>query len=174
MHLRSLLVLTLVLVPLWVPLYALAAPGDVGYVDMQRVLDESALGKKLQEQLRKQFEPKAQELGREEREIVQMQETLKRDSALMSTAQLKKKEDELKERVESFQKKAGAAQQELAKAQQEKAPGVVGPAREAVSTVAKKKGLSMVMEPRAAGLIYWDASLEITDEVIKAMDAANK
>lgn len=172
MHRRSLFALMLFL--FLVPLCALAAPANVGYVDMQRVLDESALGKKLQEQLRKQFEPKARELAGEEGEILQMQETLKRDSALMSTAQVKKKEDELKQRIEEYQKNAGAAQQELVKAQQEKAPEVLGPARAAVSTVAKKKGLSMVMEPRATGLIYWDASLEITDEVIKAMDAATK
>jgi outer membrane protein len=170
MHLRSLLALVLVLA---LP-SVLAAQANLGYVDMQRVLDESALGKKLQDELRAQFEPKAKELGQEERELVQMQETLKRDSALMSTSQLKKKEGELKERVDAYQKKAAAAQQELVKAQQEKAPDLVGPARDAVTKVAKGKGLSMVMDPRATGLIYWDPSLEITDAVIKAMDAATK
>jgi len=153
---------------------ALAAPASVGYVDMQKVLDESALGKKLQGELRKQFEPKAQELGREEREIMQLQETLKRDSALMSTSQLEKKESELKSRIEAYQKKAAAAQQELAKAQQAKAPELVGPARSAVESVARKQGLSMVMDPRASGLIYWDKAMDITQAVIKAMDAAAK
>lgn len=170
MHLRSLLALVLVLV---LPC-AFAEPGAVGYVDMQRVLDESATGKKIQEQLREQFEPTAKELAEKEQEIVQMQEALKRESALMSSSQLEKKEAELKAKIEAYQQRAAMAQQELGKAQQKRAPEVVEPARKAVDSVAEKKGLSMVMDPRATGLIYWDRSLDITDSVIKAMDAQAK
>lgn len=165
---------------LLVPLLALALPfsafgaASLGYVDMQRVLEESALGKKVQEQLRKDFEPRAQELGKSEAEIRQLQEALARESALMSTEQLKKKEADIKQRVESYQKAGGALQQELAKVQQAKGREIMGPAQKAVDAVSKQKKLSMVVERNLAGILYLDQALDITADVIKHMDANAK
>lgn len=169
MPIRRLLLLMLSLV---VPLAAPAA--DLGYVDMQRVLEESAVGKVVQEQLRKDFEPKAQALGKEEQEIRKLQETLARDSALMSKDQVSKKEAEIKKRIESYQKEAGAAQQQLLKVQQEKGREIIGPAQKAVEALAKQRKLSMVVERSLTGILYLDSGLDITGDVIKFMDANGK
>lgn len=151
-----------------------ATAADIGFVDMQRVLEESAVGKRVQEELRTQFEPKAQELGKEEQEIRAMQETLARDAPLMSKDQVAKKEGELKERIEAYQKAAGAAQQALLRVQQERGREIMAPARKAVDAVAKKKKLSLVMESAQTGLLYTDDALDITDSVIKQMDASTR
>lgn len=164
--------LFLLMVSLALPLSATA--GELGFVDMQRVLEESAVGKKVQGQLRKDFEPKAQALGKEEQEIHKLQETLARDSALMSKDQVAKKEAEIKKRVEAYQKEAGAAQQDLLKVQREKGPEIIAPAGKAVEAVAKQKKLSMVVERSQAGILYLDKGLDITAEVIKYMDANTK
>jgi len=163
----------LLMLSLAVPLSASAA-GDIGFVDMQRVLEQSAIGKKVQDQLRKDFEPKAETLNKEELEIRKLQETLKRDSALMSKDQVAKKESEIKKRVEAYQKEAGATQQQLLKVQQEKGREIIGPAQKAVDAVAKQKKLSMVVERSLAGILYLDKGLDITADVIKTMDAGAK
>ena len=165
---------------LLVPILALVLPfatlqaATLGYVDMQRVLEESVLGKKVQEQLRKDFEPRAQNLGKTEAEIRELQESLGRESALMSTEQVKKKETEIKQRIEAYQKAGGALQQELAKVQQEKGREVMGPAQKAVDAVAKQKKLAMVVERNLAGILFLDPGLDITADVIKHMDANAK
>jgi len=151
-----------------------ASNTSIGYVDMQKVLEESKLGKRLQEQLRKEFEPRGKELAVEEQEIQRMQQSLERDKPLMSKDQAAKKEKEIKSRIEAYQKKALPIQQELMKIQQEKGREIIAPAREAVNTVAKKKKLGMVVERGLAGMMYIDASLEITAEVIKQLDASTK
>ncbi len=147
---------------------------SVGYVDMQKVLEGSKLGKRLQEQLRKDFEPRAKALAGEEQEIGQMQQDLAKEKALMSKDQVAKKEKEIQSRIEAYQKKALPVQQELMKVQQTKGREIVGPAREAVTAIAKKKKLGMVVERGLNGLMYIDNSLEITDEVIKQLDSATK
>ncbi len=146
----------------------------IGYVDMQRVLEESKLGKRLQEQLRKEFEPRGKELAQEELQIQQMQEALERDKLLMSKDQATKKEKDIQARIEAFQKKALPIQQALMKAQQEKGREIIEPAREAVNRVAAKKKLGMVVERGLAGLVYIDDALEITNDVIKQLDAKHK
>lgn len=166
MSMRHLLVSILILA---LPCAA-AGAASLGYVDMQRVLEESTVGKKVQEELRKEFEPRAQELNKTEAEIRKMQESLSRESALMSSDQVKKKETGIKQRIESYQKDAAVLQQELAKVQQEKGRSVLAPAQKAVDAVSKQRKLSMVVERNLAGILFLDPALDITAEVIKHMD----
>jgi outer membrane protein len=147
---------------------------DIGYVDMQQVLEKSKLGSRVQAELRKDFEPKAKPLGDEEQAIRQLQATLAKEAALMSKEQVAKKEAEIKKRIQAYEKTAGAFQQELMKAQQEKGREVLGPAQKAVDAVAKQKKLSVVLERSMAGIVYLDQGLDITDEVVKQMDAGAK
>ncbi len=147
---------------------------SVGYVDMQQVLEQSKLGKRLQEQLRKEFEPRARAFAQDEQQIQALRQALERDKALMSKDQLAKKEKEIQGRIEDYQKKTQPLQQELMKVQQEKGREIVAPARAAVNAVAARKKLSMVVEHSQAGMLYIDPSLEITSDVIQELDAKTK
>lgn len=170
--LRSLTLALLVL--LASPLSLAADAATFGYVDMQQILDNSAMGKRAQEKLQKQFEPKGEELGKEEQAIRQLQQTLERDKPLMSKKQVEKKEAEVQQRIEAFQKEAGQAQQALVKEQQKLGAAIIGPARDAVNEVAKKQKISVVLERNQSGLLYIDDALNITEAVIKVMDKNNK
>ncbi|SDX76068.1 outer membrane protein [Allochromatium warmingii] len=169
---RPLLLLALI-ASLSLPVQAVAND-SVGFVDMQRVLQESKLGQRLQKQLREEFEPRTRSFAEEEREIAQMQQALAKDKPLMSNDQVAKKEQEIKTRIEAYQKKAMPIQQELMKAQQEKGREILEPAREALNSIAKQKKLGMVFERGVNGLLYMDDGLDITDAVVKQMDAKTK
>jgi outer membrane protein len=158
---------------LLVPAHAQSAE-TIGFVNMQKVLEDSKLGQRLQEQLRAEFEPRGQTLGKEEQEIRQLQATLERDGPLMSAEQVSKKEDELKTRIEAFQEQAKTLQQEILKVQQEKSREILDPARAAIKAVATKNKVSMVLEPGMSGLLYIDDSLDLTSDVIKSLDASTK
>lgn len=169
---RSRLALLLVL-SLALPLPALAA-ATIGFVDMQKVLEDSKLGKQLQDDLRVEFEPRAKTLGEEEAAIRELQQELERDGALMSNDQVKKAEAEIQTRIDAYQDKGKDLQQDLMKAQQAKSREVIQPARDSINAVAKKRGLSMVIEPGMSGLLYIDDALDITGEVVKHLDSKTK
>ena len=153
--------------------HALAA--DVlGYVDMQKVLEESTLGKRLQDQLREEFEPRGQEMAAEEQEIRKLQQSLERDGPLMSADQVSKQEADVQKRIAAFQEKANGIQQEIMKVQQAKSREIIGPARDSISAVAKKNKIGMVVEPGMSGVLYLDEKLDLTAEVIKHLDANTK
>ena len=92
----------------------------------------------------------------------------------MSKEQMEKKQVELKKRIEAFEKTAAPLQQELSKAQQERGQEVVIPAQKAVDAVARQKKLGLVVERNQSGMVFVDKALDITDEVIKQMDANTK
>jgi outer membrane protein len=158
-----------------ITLPALAANNTgIGVVDMQQVLEQSTLGKRLQEQLRQEFEPKTRKFAEEEKEIQTLRQSFERDKALMSKDQADKQEKEISARIEAYQKKTLPLQQELVKVQQTKGREIVIPAREAVNTIAKKKKLAMVIERGQAGMLYLDPTADITAEVIEELDARTK
>ncbi|MBN2886484.1 MAG: OmpH family outer membrane protein [Chromatiaceae bacterium] len=163
------LILTLPLL-LSLPVQALAA--DLGYVDMQKVLDESRMGQQLQEELRASFESRGRAIAEEEQTIMQQQEQLERDAPLMSEDQVKKRRAELESRIRAYQEEAGALQRELMQAQKEKGRTILVPAREAVESIAKKHKLDMVIERGQIGLLYIDEALDLTAEVIEQLDKA--
>lgn len=148
-----------------------AAAQSVGFVDMERVLQESAAGKAAQAKLEAQFGDEQQAFAQREQEIRQLRAALERDKPLMSKAQVEKKEGEIKARIEQFEKDFAETQREVMKAQQQEGQKVMEPARKAVNTVAEKKKLAAVFEAGQAGLLYLGDSADITDDVIKALDA---
>jgi outer membrane protein len=144
---------------------------EIGYVDMQRVLEDSDLGKAAQANLQERFGDEQQAFAQEEAEIRQLQQTLERDRPLMSTAQVEKTEQEIQTRIEQFEEEFAKIQQQLARAQQQEGQKILQPARDAVISVAKQRKLDAVFEANQSGVVYLDDGGDITDAVINAMNA---
>lgn len=158
-------------------MFLLAAPAlgtEIGYVDMQRVLEESNLGKAAQANLEERFGDEQQAFAQEEAEIVQLQQSLERDRPLMSKAQVEKKEAEIKGRIEKFEQEFAKIQRQLVQAQQQEGGKILEPARNAVIAVAKKRKLGAVFEANQSGVFYLDKTGDITSEVIETLNANSK
>jgi len=149
-------------------------PAQIGYVDMQIVIDQSEMGKHAQEALKEEFGPRQKEFAKEEQSIRQLQQALARDQSLMSQSELDKKTAAIQKRVKELQKKAANAQQELAREQNKLGGEILRPTRDIIAKVAKDKQVSVVFERRQSGLLYIDESLDLTPEVIKGLDAQKK
>jgi outer membrane protein len=154
--------------------FAAAQATDIGSVDMTAVLEKSKMGLKVQEQLRKELEPKAVPMREEEKAIREAQASLAREAALMSKDLLDKKQAELKKRIEAFKKAAAPIQEEFMRVEQERSRELMAPAQKALEVVAKQKKLGMVIERGQGGVVFVDKALDITEDVIKQMDANTK
>jgi outer membrane protein len=150
-----------------------AQAADVGYVNMERVLKESQLGRAAEARLQERFGDKTQPFAEEELAIRELQQTLERDKPLMSAAQVEKKQTELRERIQAFEQEFSAVQRELMQAQQQEGIKILEPARESINAIAEKKKLTAVFESSQSGILYLDPNTEITDAVIKHLDKNN-
>jgi len=148
-----------------------ADPVAIGYVDMQQVIQQSKRGQAAQSALEKKYEEPQKKLGEEEQAIRQMQQKTSRDAALMSQAELDKRSAELRERVQKFQQEALATQQELGKDKAKLGGDIVKAATEIVAKLARERKLTAVLERSSSGLLYIQDALNLTDEVIKRLDA---
>ncbi len=154
----------------FVVLSARAAP-SFGYVDMQRVLDESQLGLQAQRALQEKFAEPQRKLAQEERALLQLQQKMHRDAALMSREELEKRRREIQQRFDEFQRAAAEVQQALAREQMKLGAKIIAPARRAIAVLAKQKNLQAVFERNQSGLLYVDEGFDLTDAVIRHLDA---
>jgi outer membrane protein len=151
-----------------------AAAQDIGFVNMERILQESALGRAAQARLEERFGDRQRPLAEEEQAIRRLQQTLERDKPLMSRAQVEKKQQEIKERIQTFEEQVGELQREIMQVQQEEGNKILEPARKSVISIAEERKLSAVFEATQAGLLYLGEDDDITEAVIKRMDAETR
>ena len=164
---------TLVLFLFAVPALA-AEPATIGYVDMDRVIKDSDMGREAYAALEEKFGPKREAFAKEEQSIIQLQQRLGRDQALMSQAELDKRTGEIQQRVLELQKKAAALQQQVNQDQAKLLEEILGLTREVSGELARSKKLSALFERSRSGLLYIDDSLNFTDEVIQRLNARSK
>lgn len=155
-----------------------AKPQTVGYVNMQKVLDESRRGRQAHQTLQEKFEGKQRGLAEEQQSIRQLQEILDRDKPLMSQEQLDKKTAEIQGRKKGLQKKLEQFQKELAQEENKLTNQILEPAPAIIATVAQDKKVFIVFDHRKSGFLYIDKDLDLanegldlTAEVIKRLNA---
>jgi outer membrane protein len=147
-------------------------PPDAKYafVDMQAIASTSASGKAASAKLKALTETKQKEIGEKSKQLQAL--TTKRDTSLgvmseAARAQLDKDIDRLQREIQFAQTNAQAEVQDMNTELMNDFQQKVAPIIEAV---AKEKGLYMIFTAES-GFAYVHPGLNITDDVIKRLDA---
>jgi len=140
----------------------------IGIINPQAVLQNSVKGKEVIERLRslnmskqKKYEAMQKEIDVLEKEI--LSPALNQESRDRKNMELQGKRTEIKRFAEDAQKDSMAIQQkEFENLQRDLMP--------IIEKIAKGEGFSLVLDLNTAGVTYFEPSIDITDQVIKAYD----
>ena len=137
----------------------------VGYVDMQRVLQESERGKKLLERLQKEKEAKEEDLKLKQQELKQLKDEYDRTKNMLSPQKRSEKEAELMRKMQEFQTLVNQYQIELQQKQDEYTQQAVGEIKIIISNYAKKHGYDLILVKDA--VLYMPSAYDLTDKIIR-------
>ena len=160
------------------PAQAPAAPkpfpqgAKVAYVVLQRIANESADGRVATTRIQALQQKKAAELTEKNKQLTTAQQKLEKEGAVMSpaaAAELQKTIEKLNVEVQRFTQDAQAEVQELQQSLQGEFQQRLEPVLQQVAT---EMGLQFVFNGPDAGLVWADAALDISAEVIKKLDSA--
>lgn len=146
----------------------------IAFIVLQRVVAESNEGKQASARVQALQQKKVAELNEKQKAAQTLQERLDKSGAVMSEAaraDLAKQVERANVDMQRAQQDAQQEMQELQTQLQEEFQRRVAPVIEAVG---KEKGLHFIFNGPDSGLVYGDASLDITAEVIKKFDALVK
>ena len=143
----------------------------VGYVVLQRIANESAEGKQATARIQALQQKKAAELNDKNKQLQGIQAKLEKEASVMSAtaqADLAKQAEKLNTDIQRFTQDAQAEIQELQAQLQQQFQTRIEPVLAKVGTA---KGLHFIFNGPDSGLVWADQGLDISDDVIKALDA---
>jgi len=147
-------------------------PGrSIGVVEPQRILNETNAGKQAQESLASFAKSRRGLVESDEKELRRMEEDFMKQASVLSAQAKKVREEQFRRRMMEYQQKVDQMNREVQDKQRETMEGFRTKIEKAVTKLAQQMGLSLVVEKgKGSPTIYYDASLDITANVIKELN----
>ncbi len=152
---------------------ASASAGEkIGIFSMSRVVNESLKGKEMQAQLIKLREKQQKTLQGMAEKIKAVREEMR--TLDPSDPKLDNLRETYRTELEEYRRVRQRLKKELDKRFRELSARIAQDVRRLVREIAKKKRMEYVFEERGSGVVFFPASRDITDEIIKLYDREYK
>jgi outer membrane protein len=148
------------------------AQQKVGYVDLQRALNEVEEGKAAKAGLKKEFDQKQKALDERKAEFDRLRVDFEKQASVMSEEARRQKQADLERKGQELQGFFMQMQKELSDRERETTRGIYDKMHGIVREIADAEGLSMVVTAEA--LVFAAPSLDITNELVRKYNARFK
>jgi outer membrane protein len=149
------------------PVAALAEDLKLGYVDLQRALNETEDGRKAKANLKKVFDAKQKELDEQQEVLKKDIEDLNKKRTLLPAEKVREKEAELQDRMQKVQQTYMRHQQDLSSKEQEATAKIFERMSKIIAKIAGSENFTMVLDRQQGGVVFAKPSLDLTNEVIR-------
>ena len=143
----------------------------VGFVDMQRALNESATGKAALERLKALMEGKQMELQKEKELIEQKKDELDKQGLLLNETTRREREDDIRRMERNHTRKFSDTKEELGREEAKYTAGIRTDLLKIIEELGKEEGYTLILEKQFSAILYAPDSIDLTDKVIKRYDA---
>ena len=147
---------------------SLAQEFKMGFVFTERIFREAALAKQAQAKLEQEFSKRDKELQDAGNVLKTASEKFEREAPTMSEGQRNTRQKQLVEQERDFQRKRREFQEDLNARKNEEQQILQDRAQRAVKQVAESEKYDVVLQD----VVYVNPKHDITDKVIKALNAA--
>lgn len=143
----------------------------LGFVDLQRALNEVEEGKVAKAQLKKDFEAKQKMLDERQDELKRLKADFDKQSVVMADAVKRDKQAELDKKFMETQQLYVQLQKELSEREQQLTKGIFEKMSRIIGDIAESEGFTMIFDRSTSGLVYAPVSLDLTNELVRKYDA---
>lgn len=147
-------------------LFAQSAELKVGYVQVDKILQEAPQTVESGKKLEREFSPRSQELDRMAKQIKDLETVLDKDGLTISEAERRNKERDVQNIKIEFQRKQRELREDINLRKNEELGSLQDRINKAVQTVAKAESYDLVMY---SGVAYATDKIDITDKVLKIL-----
>ena len=147
-------------------LCAQSAELKVGYVQVDKILQEAPQTAESGKKLEREFSPRSQELDRMAKQIKELETALDKDGLTITEAERRNKERDVQNIKIEFQRKQRELREDINLRKNEELGSLQDRINKAVQSVAKAEGYDLVMY---SGVAYAADKIDITDKVLKLL-----
>lgn len=140
----------------------------VGVVNLDRIFREANSAKVAQTRLEQEFSKRDKELNELAAQLKTLSDTYEREAPTLSESQRSTRQKQLADQDREFQRKRRAFQEDLSARKNEELQKVIERANKVVKALAESEKYDLILQDS----VYVNPKHDITDKVIKALDAA--
>lgn len=145
------------------------AADKVGYINLQRLVNESKMGKDARADIQKMRKDKEAMLTSKLQDINKLKEFINKEGGKMPPAERRAKVEFLQKLYKEYQRLVADAKEDITREDRELVAIILGKANDILKKVAKKRKYSIILkDPNAIG--YLDPDVDITDLVLKELN----
>ena len=151
---------------------AMSAQAEVriGFVNAQRIINDSPQAVKAKKKLEKEFEKRDQDLSRLAKQLQTMQEGLEKNAPTMAETERRNKEREFNELSREFQRKQREFREDLNLRQNEEMAAIYERVNKVIKQVAEAEKFDLIVQE----VVYASPKIDITEKVIKSLGDGTK
>ncbi len=138
----------------------------VGYVQVDKILQEAPQTAESGKKLEREFSPRSQELDRMSKQIKELEAVLDKDGLTITEAERRNKERDVQNIKIEFQRKQRELREDINLRKNEELGSLQDRINKAVQAVAKAESYDLVMY---SGVAYAADKIDITDKVLKLL-----
>jgi outer membrane protein len=147
-----------------------ASAEKIGFVDIQRAINEVEEGAKAKAKLKKEFDAKQRQLDSKQNELKALKEELDQRGMMMTDEAKREKGMVLQQKLAEVQQLYFQLQQELSQREAEATSGIITKMGNILQTMGREQGFDMIVEKSA--VLYAKGSNDLTNELIRRYNAS--
>lgn len=155
---------------LTVSAFSAAAEMKVGFVNGQRLINESPQAVKAKKKLEKDFEKRDQDLQRVAKQLQGMQENMEKNAPTMPETERRTKEREFNDLNRDFQRKQREFREDLNLRQNEEMAAIYENINKVIRKVAEAEKYDLILQEA----VYFSPKIDITEKVLKSLGDGTK
>lgn len=143
-----------------------AADLKIGYVQVDKILQEAPQTAESGKKLEKEFSPRSVELDRIQKQINDIEASLNKEGVTMSDTERRAKERDVSSQKIEFQRKQRELREDINLRKNEELASLQDRINKAVQTVSETENYDLVVY---GGVAYASKKIDITDKVLKLL-----
>ncbi|TSA00034.1 MAG: OmpH family outer membrane protein [Deltaproteobacteria bacterium] len=145
----------------------------VAVIDMNKILNESVAGQAAKKKMEARYEELKKAIDGKQEEARKIREEIDKQKVMLGKEKLKEKEDAFQAKINELRQMTQEGEQEMQARQAEFTREVLKSVQAQVEVVVKADKLDLVLE-KTAGVIHYNAALDISTRVLALVDEAGK
>ncbi|RJQ50279.1 MAG: OmpH family outer membrane protein [Nitrospiraceae bacterium] len=151
-----------------------AAEVKLGYVDLNKALNESEEGKKAVKTLEELFKSKQAVIEDKRKELGKLNEELQKQSSILTQDAIKEKQEERDRLGRDFQRIVKDSEEEVEKKRADFMDRILKDLAEIIRKTGEEEGYTAIFEKAQGGIMFIQEKLDLTDKIIKKYNEASK
>jgi outer membrane protein len=146
-------------------LAARAQPIKIGYVDVQRAIQEVEEGRNARGRLKGEYDQRKAQIDKKSADLERMQQEYEKQAPVLSDDAKRKKQEEFQKALVDARKSAGELQEDMNRQEQQAMASILQRLQQVVAEIAEREAFSFVFDKGT--LLYGPQAADITNEVVR-------